>query len=154
MSSPRYEAEGWIVRQPIKIGSQTMISFGVGTRYIAETAYDNDFSQLRAYFLIERQFTPNFYGSLSVEGNSENKALFWYRSTGESNLIRPYVAYKVDSRNQVQASLSYDIDAGATSEVKLGWIYDLRGFQLELTYTRDWQNKTNDYEFKVHTRMF
>lgn len=154
LSSPRYEAESWLIHQPIAIDDQTYISFGAGIRYVAETAYDNDFSQLRGYFLLERQFTPNFYGSLSIEGNSESKAYFLYRNTGLSNLIRPYITYKLDNRNQFQAGLQYNIDSGETNEIKLGWIYDFRGFQLEFTYTRDWKAKENDYEFKVHTRMF
>jgi|GEM_PF-2254581 hypothetical protein len=152
--SARYEGEGWIIRRPISLGPQTKLSFGGGVRYVYEEKFENDFSQLRGYALLEHQFSPKLYGSLSVEGNSRNKAVFKYRSTDTENAIRPFMTYKLDKRNQFQVGSLYDIDAGQVKEYKAGWFHDLRGFQLELTYTRDKINHTNDISFKIHTRMF
>lgn len=152
--SDRYEAESWITHRPIFIGPMTNLSFGVGIRYIYEEAYDNDFSQLRGFVHLEHQFNPRVYGSLSIEGNSENKSRFQYRSTGYSNIIRPFLMYKIDNRNQIQAGFEYDIDQGKIQEYKAGWYYDLRGFQLEFTYTRDQYLEKNKYNVRLHTRMF
>lgn len=152
--SDRYETESWIVHRPIFIGPMTNLSFGVGIRYIYEEAYDNDFSQLRGFLHLEHQFSPQIYGSISLEGNSENKSHFKYRSTDYSNIIRPFLMYKIDHRNQVQAGFKYDIDQGKIQEYKAGWYYDLRGFQLELTYTRNQDTHKNEYDVRFHTRMF
>lgn len=152
--SDRYEAESWLVHRPIYIGPMTNISFGVGLRYIYEEAYDNDFSQLRGFVRLEHQFNPQVYGSVSVEGNSDNKSRFQYRSTDYSNIIRPFLMYKMDNRNQIQAGFKYDIDQGKIQEYKAGWHYDLRGVQLEVTYTRDQDTHKNKYNVRLHTRMF
>lgn len=152
--SDRYEAESWIVHRPVFVGPMTNVSFGVGIRYIYEEAYENDFSQLRGFVHLEHQFSPRIYGSVSIEGNSENKSRFKYRSTGYSNIIRPFLMYKIDTRNQIQAGFQYDIDQGQIQEYKAGWYYDLRGFQLEITYTRDQNQEKNEYDVRLHTRMF
>lgn len=153
-SSPRYEAEGWIMKRPIPLGPQTRLSFGGGIRYIYEEDFDNDFSQLRGFMLLEHQFNADLYGSISIEGNSKNKSYFKYRSTDVENGIRPFITYKIDQRNQAQAGAMYDIDAGKWKKFRLGWFYDLRGFQLSVEFTRDQIEKNNDFSIKVHTNMF
>lgn len=154
LESWRYETNSWILHKPIKLGDQTQFSFGGGVRYINEEEYDNDYSQLRGFALLEHQFTPKIYGSLSLEGNGKNKSYFKYRSTDVDNAFRPFMTYKLDNRNQFQTGVLYDLDRGAVDKYYAGWLYDLRGFQLELTYERDQENNSNDISFKVHTRMF
>ena len=154
LKSWRYEGEGWIVHKPMRIGELTQFSYGGGVRYVQEEEWDNDFTQLRGFALLEHQFNPKLYGSLSLESNGNNKAIFNYRSTDEEFILRPFVSYKLDYRNQIQAGIIYDINEGEVSKYKAGWLYDSRGFQLELTYTRDHKERTNDFDFNIHTRMF
>lgn len=154
LESWRYEGEGWVVHKPIRMGEQTQFSFGGGVRYVREVEWDNDFTQLRGFALLEHQFSPKAYGSLSLESNGNNKAIFNYRSTSEEFILRPFVSYKFDQRNQFQAGIIYDIERGGINEYKVGWLYDLRGFQLEVTYTRDHRERKNDFDFNIHTRMF
>ena len=155
LTSWRYEGEGWIVHKPMRIGEQTQFSYGGGVRYVREEKWDNDFTQLRGFALVEHQLSSKLYSSLSLESNGNNKAIFNYRSTDEEFILRPFMSYKLDYRNQIQAGVIYDINNGEVSKYKAGWLYDLRGFQLELTYTRD-ENKDskNDFDFNIHTRMF
>ena len=154
LDSWRYESEAWIYHRPISIFEKTLLSFGGAMRYVNEADYNNEFWQPRGYVRLETQWTADLYTSLSLEGNSENKARFKYRHTDFENSIRPFVRYQIDRRNQINLGGVYDIDNGRLAEIRTSWVYDLRGIQIELAWKRDRVRNDDKFEVNLHTRMF
>ena len=154
LDSWRYESEAWIYHRPISIFEKTLLSFGGAMRYVNEADYNNEFWQPRGYVRLETQWTADLYTSLSLEGNSENKARFKYRHTDFENSIRPFVRYQIDRRNQINLGGVYDIDNGRLAEIRTSWVYDLRGIQIELAWKRDRVTNDDKLEVNLHTRMF
>lgn len=123
-------------RDPILLDETMKLYLGAGYNFIKESYDGSRISTLKQDITLAKAFSPRFTAWTGYHYTKKNntRTLFNYESADVAQELASGFNYRIDAKNSIGVSQSYDLENNRTADMDYTWYRDLHCWQVALTY--------------------